>query len=81
MLLLEIELIFVSLSLQKNHRTLCNNDFHIIFITHTDIINIDFSKKFNNFSSKKYNTFHYQLKKLNFIVSVYFYSNLIFNLI
>ncbi len=75
MLLLEIDLIFVRLSLQKNHRISCNNDLHIISITHTDIINIDFSKKFNNFSSKKYNTFHYQFKKFYCFGIFLFYFN------
>jgi len=32
----------------------------VIFVTHASIINIDFSKKFYNFSSAKYNTLYYQ---------------------
>jgi len=59
LLVLRTDSHFVRTSIQSNPRTLNDNDFHTIFITHTSIDDFDISKKLNNFSSKTYKTFHY----------------------
>jgi hypothetical protein len=69
-LLLETDLLYVRLSLHRKLRVLGKNVFYILSITHTSIYNSDFSKKFNNFPSSKYTTFHYHILNM-FIISVY----------
>lgn len=68
--LLETDLLYVRLSLHIKLRVLGKDDFYILSITHTSIYNSDFSKKFNNFSSTKYTTFHYHILNM-FMISVY----------